>query len=129
MSPRPLILVADDDPQVLNVLQLCLIEDFELVLAGDGIQAVERAVARQPDLILMDIKMPGLKGLEAIRQIRKLGIDVPVIVMTGFSELLDDTEIRHLKVAHCLAKPFDIKAVIRLIRDLTHHGKSQAGQN
>jgi CheY-like chemotaxis protein len=129
MTSRPLILIADDDPQVLNVLQLCLIEDFELVLAGDGVQAVERAVTHKPDLILTDVKMPRLNGLEAIRQIRKNGIDAPVVIMTGFSELLDDSEIRQLNIAHFLRKPLDIRSVIELIRVLTLVQESGTGRN
>jgi DNA-binding response OmpR family regulator len=98
-----------------------------VITAKDGFQAVELAFARHPDCILMDVKMPRLNGWEAAQVIRDRDIDVPIIIMTGFSDLLDDRRIRHLDIAACLAKPFELQELKARIRNLTTATASTCG--
>ena len=71
MGGRPRILLADDDPRVLQVVSRYLdLEGYEMDTVADGEAAVETAAANPPDLIILDIMMPGIDGIEACRQIR-----------------------------------------------------------
>jgi DNA-binding response OmpR family regulator len=107
MSKKPLVLVVDDDQHLGEFLQMALGKDWRVILAEDGLQAVE--------LILMDINMPRLNGWNAIREIRAMGIAVPIVVMTGFPDPSDQIKAQELGVVECLYKPFNILRLRELI--------------
>ncbi len=90
MTPEPVrVLVADDHPAFRAGLQLMLAEaaDVEVVgLAEDGLQAVELAEPLRPDVVLMDLRMPGLDGIEATRRLLRLRPGVGVVVLTMFED-------------------------------------------
>jgi DNA-binding response OmpR family regulator len=115
MVQKPLVLIADDDRNIRRILKLGLEQDYRCCLAEDGLQAVEYARAESPDLILTDIMMPRLNGWEAIREIRSIGLDVPIIVMTGFADSWSQAEAVELGVTDCLAKPFSLYHLRELI--------------
>lgn len=81
------ILVIDDDPAVRSAFQLAL-EDLpcEVVLAGNGTEGVERAGQGRFDLIFLDLKMPGIDGVETLRRLRAAGNETPVRIVTAFAE-------------------------------------------
>lgn len=85
------VLVVDDNPSVQRLLRR-LVEGLglEAVIEGDGRRAVRVARQRRPDLILIDMRLPGLDGLEAVRQIRRLPalVDTPIIALTGYSQVV-----------------------------------------
>lgn len=83
------ILICDDQAVVRDGLELLLKleRDFEVVgAAGDGAEALEMVAARKPDLVLMDLKMPGMNGIEATRQIRARYPEVKVLVLTTYND-------------------------------------------
>ena len=83
------VLIADDQPVVRDGLAMLLdlIDDVEVIAtAADGIEAVERARAEQPDLVLMDLRMPQLEGVEATRQILASLPDTRVLVLTTYAD-------------------------------------------
>ncbi len=92
-------------------------EDYEIHLACDGMEALEHCENHCPDLIIMDIRMRRLDGLEAIRRIRASGNSVPIIVMTGFPDLKETAEAKALGVLECLVKPFDLLHLKRLVEE------------
>jgi two-component system, response regulator, stage 0 sporulation protein F len=108
MAPKPVILIADDEKGVRTALRLLLQEEYDLVLAEDGLQAVEHVKQCFPDLIVMDIRMPRLNGWWALREIRGLGCSAPVIVITGYADPYDKKKAQHLNVTHYLSKPYDL---------------------
>lgn len=120
MPQKPLVLVADDDRNIRDMLQLGLVKDYRLLLVEDGIQAIEYAEAKTPDLILMDIRMPRLNGWEAIKEIRSKGLQVPIIVMTGYSDSWTQTYALELGVTEYLSKPFSIIELRELISKKIH---------
>jgi DNA-binding NarL/FixJ family response regulator len=83
------VLIADDQPVVRDGLTMLLglLDDVEIVgTAADGLEAVERAHAERPDIVLMDLRMARLEGAEATRQILELVPDTRVLVLTTYAE-------------------------------------------
>ncbi len=118
MSQRPRILVADDEIGPREALRFLLKEEYDLVFAEDGREALAFLHMTPPDLILMDIRMPHLDGWETIREIRKEGILVPIIVITGYPNPTDKEWMRELNVSAYLSKPFDLFELQKLIRTI-----------
>ena len=89
MSRKPLVLIADDDPDILMLMSLTLERDgWEVVEAGDGVNAYTSALERVPNLVVLDLMMPGIDGCEVTRRLRAADRtkDVPIVVVTAFTE-------------------------------------------
>jgi two-component system, cell cycle response regulator DivK len=80
---RERLLIVEDSDLNRDLLVQIFEDSYEIILAADGRSAVEIATARQPDLILMDIGLPGQSGLEAVRAIRARGAKVPIIAVSS----------------------------------------------
>lgn len=96
MNDRPLVLVVDDEPMNLAIIEAALDDLHDLCFAASGEEALEVARQRLPDLILLDVMMPGMDGYEACRKLKQdaLLADVPVIFTTGLDD--EDAESRGL---------------------------------
>jgi len=85
------ILVVDDEESIRELYRAELAEEgYEVDLAGDGLQALRRLDAFRPDLVTLDVKMPGIDGIETLRRIRERHPTVPVILVTAFGEFKQD---------------------------------------
>ncbi|OLD42837.1 MAG: hypothetical protein AUI83_19000 [Armatimonadetes bacterium 13_1_40CM_3_65_7] len=104
--PKARILVVDDEASIRELCVRILGRTYEVSPAPDGPTAITMARAQTPDLLLTDIRMPGMTGLEAARQIVAEAPDVSVVVMTGFSEFDNLLETVKLGVNGFLMKPF-----------------------
>ena len=82
------ILIVDDEPDTLTVLETAFNEDFEVVTASNGLDALEKIERVQPDLAIMDVEMPCLNGFDAVCSIRKNASfsNLPVVYLTGRSD-------------------------------------------
>lgn len=119
-APRR-ILVAEDDPEMRRLLVTQLrLEGLDVYEASDGralwrhMQRASGGDAIAPDVIVTDVRMPGMSGIEALRRIRTVSPDVPVIVVTGFGSDHTHHEARSLG-ASILDKPFDVDDLLDLI--------------
>lgn len=114
---RPLrILLTDDNREFsLNLKDILEVKGYEVFLANDGFSAIDFVAFHTVDLILMDIKMPEMNGLEAYKKMKPFVGDVPVIMLTGFAveELIQES----LKdgVFGCLSKPLDFEELFSAI--------------
>jgi DNA-binding NtrC family response regulator len=110
------ILVVDDQAGMRVTMQKILAKNgYEVVLAEDGTQALKAVAAQKIDVIFMDIKMPGLSGVETFLKIKQINPKLPVIMMTAFAV---EEEIRRAiqNGAYCVVnKPFDMNRVLELI--------------
>jgi len=104
--PKARILVVDDETSIRDLCVRILGRTYEVTPAADGPTAITMARTQTPDLLLTDIRMPGMTGLEAARQIVAEAPDVSVVVMTGFSEFDNLLETVKLGVNGFLMKPF-----------------------
>lgn len=103
------ILVVDDQLGVRRLLFETFREDqHEVEMAADGEEAVQLLNTFKPDLILMDMKMPGMNGIETLRQIRALDRQVGVIMMTAYGDAQNMEQAKELGILHYLSKPFDL---------------------
>jgi len=110
------ILIVDDDENICELLRLYLEKDgFETVVANDGLTAVQYAEKYNPDLILLDIMLPGLDGWQVCREIRKRS-ETPIIMLTAKGEIFDKILGLELGADDYVSKPFDTKEVIARIK-------------
>jgi excisionase family DNA binding protein len=110
---RPRVLVADDEATIRDLLAKTLaLAEYDVDLAPDGRTALERLRIASYDLLITDLKMPGVDGLSVIREARRLKPDIPVIIITGFSSEASAIEAVNLGVCGYLTKPFRIPRVL-----------------
>ncbi len=122
------ILVVDDDKNFRLLLEAELtLEGYEVVLADNGLAALKKIKEGAPDLVILDLKMPDLHGLEVLKTIREKNKELPVIICTAYEKMQDDYTIWSGGVAAYLTKPLDIDYLKDIIYELLHE-KKQPGQ-
>ncbi len=110
------VLVVDDDPQVRAGFEKILTEEGHAVLtASTGEAALAAVRARQPDLVIMDVRMPGMSGLEAFAAMHAHDPRLPVIIMTAYGTTETAIEATRLGAFDYILKPFDIPEILKLI--------------
>ena len=113
VTGRARILVVDDEATIRDLLLKTLaLAEYDVDLAPDGRAAVERLRMVPYDLLITDLKMPGVDGLAVIREARRLKADIPVIIITGFSTEASAIEAVNLGVSGYLTKPFRVPRVL-----------------
>jgi DNA-binding response OmpR family regulator len=125
---RPRVLLADDDPRVLHVVARYLeLEGFDMSTVEDGEAAVAAAAANPPDLIILDIMMPGIDGIEACRRIRANPetAETPVLMFSALSE--EAHAAAEAGADGMLPKPFSLPSLAEAVRSFfAQHGMPQA---
>jgi excisionase family DNA binding protein len=112
-TARPRVLVVDDEASIRDLLSKTLaLAEYDVDLAPDGRTALERLRIIPYDLLITDLKMPGVDGLTVIREARRLKTDIPVIIITGFSTEASAIEAVNLGVSGYLTKPFRVPRVL-----------------
>lgn len=110
---RPRILVVDDEQAVRDLLSKTLtMADYDVDAADDGPSAIEKMRSVEYDLLITDLKMPGMDGLSVIREARKLAADLRVIIITGYSTEASAIEAINLGVSGYLTKPFRLPRIL-----------------
>ncbi|AYG03381.1 response regulator [Gryllotalpicola protaetiae] len=118
------IVVADDDRQILGALRIILsARGYDVVLARDGKEALDKVVNDHPDVVVLDLGMPGLDGLAVIQAIRGWST-VPILVVSGRADSTDKVEALDLGADDYVTKPFQTDELLARIRAL---GRRKAG--
>ncbi len=116
MTNKPLILVVDDDPKILRLLRVELTaQGFQVLVAERGREALEVVERQRPDLVILDIIMPGMDGLEVLRRLRESS-GVPVILLTAKGTDADKIIGLELGADDYLAKPFNPEELTARVR-------------
>ena len=116
MKDKPSILVVDDDPSISRLVRLYLEkEGFEVRTAERGDEAVEEFRRLPPDLILLDVMLPGMDGYEVLKTVRKSG-NIPVVMLTARGETFDKVLCLELGADDYITKPFDGKEMTARVR-------------
>ena len=112
-TARPRVLVVDDEASIRDLLAKTLaLAEYDVDVAPDGRTALERMRMYPYDLLIADLKMPGMDGLTVIREAKRYKADLPVIIITGFSTESSAIEAVNLGVAGYLTKPFRVPQVL-----------------
>lgn len=113
------ILIADDDPQMVRALRITLAaRGYEVVTASDGKAALDAAIKTHPDVVVIDLGMPGLTGIEVIEALRGW-TQVPVLVVSGRSESWDKVAALDAGADDYVTKPFSADELLARIRALS----------
>lgn len=113
----PRILIVDDEPEMVRGLTDNLrFEGYRTVAARDGREGLALALSEAPDLILLDVMMPGVSGWEVCRQLRQRGLDVPIIMLTARGDEADRVRGLELGADDYLPKPFGLRELLARIR-------------
>jgi two-component system KDP operon response regulator KdpE len=118
-SPVTRVLVVDDEPQILRVLRINLVaRQYEVFTAATGAQALESAKSDHPDLVILDLGLPDLDGVEVIRRLRAW-TRVPVIVLSGRVDSHDKVGALDAGADDYVVKPFNVDELLARIRVVT----------
>lgn len=121
------ILLVDDEENFINTLSERLdLRDMASDTVFNGQEALDCVDDREPDVMVLDLKMPGIDGMEVLRQVRQKYPDVQVIIQTGHGNDLDEAEARRLGVFDYLKKPVDIELLVERIK-AAHQAKKTGG--
>jgi two-component system alkaline phosphatase synthesis response regulator PhoP len=113
------VLVVDDEPDILLLHRLNLeAAGHEVVLAADGVTALERIEESRPDCVVLDVMMPVLDGWGVLEQLRETTSPPPVLVVSAKSSPADVAKAKELGAADFLAKPFDGEALLARVAGL-----------
>jgi two-component system, NtrC family, response regulator AtoC len=117
------LLIIDDDPKVSWILREGLQSEYDIITASDGIEGIQIASKEKPPLILLDIKMPGMSGLEVLRKLKKADLPSDVIMLSGQGETETVVEAVQLGAFYFINKPFDVREVdLQLQKALERRG-------
>jgi DNA-binding response OmpR family regulator len=111
------ILIIEDEPDLLRGLQMNLTaEGFEVSTASRGDTGLEQALRERPELVLLDIMLPGMNGLDVCRELRRKGFDEPIIMLTAKAEEVDRVVGLEIGADDYVTKPFGIRELLARIR-------------
>jgi len=117
------VLVVDDDPPLRRMLARTLsAEGYEVTVAGDGGGALAEAERTAPDIIVLDVAMPGLDGLTVARRLRSKGLPTPILMLTARDAVPDRVAGLEAGADDYLVKPFAVQELIARLRALTRRG-------
>ena len=113
---KPRILVVDDEPKYSHIIRINLeARGYQVYLADNGLMAIDIAALEDPDLIILDVRMPRMDGFEACRRIRQFSL-VPIIMLTAMSEDVDKVKGLDLGADDYITKTFSIEELLARVR-------------
>ncbi|OAN41177.1 response regulator [Microbacterium sp. H83] len=123
------LLIADDDPQMVRALRITLAaHGYEVVVAPDGAAAVAAAAQTHPDIIMLDLGMPRLDGIEVIQALRGW-TNVPIIVVSGRTGSADKVEALDAGADDFVTKPFQVDELLARLRALSRRSVPAGGES
>src|ERR1700751_2234359 len=111
------ILVIDDDESLRDTIGVMLEQEgFRAVLVGDGKSGFDKAVTSKPDLVLVDLRLPGMSGTEICKQLRAARVETPIIVLSAVGDELDKVLLLEIGADDYVVKPFGTRELMARIR-------------
>jgi DNA-binding response OmpR family regulator len=124
-----LILVIDDDESLRDTIGLMLErEGFRPILAGDGKTGLQEAFAANPALILVDLRMPEMSGMEVCKRVRAAGMQTPIIVLSAVGDEVDKVLLLEIGADDYVVKPFGTRELLARIRAVLRRSTPEAHQ-
>jgi len=129
-SSNQLVLVVDDEASIRRSLEGVLKDEgFSVVLAEDGESAIRILMNTRPALVLLDIWMPGMDGLETLRKIKEIHQDLPVVMISGHATISTAVAATRLGAMDFLEKPLDLSGTIQLVRRVLNQVETPISDN
>jgi two-component system alkaline phosphatase synthesis response regulator PhoP len=123
------VLVVDDEIHIVHVVAIKLRNNgYEVITADNGAEALELACSEKPDIIVTDLQMPVMTGLEFVEKLRAAEVtkDTPVIMLTARSFAVSTEQQEALQISGCLSKPFSPKELLGDIEDILYQKELMA---
>jgi two-component system response regulator MprA len=118
------ILVVDDDPRITELLRRTLaLEGYTISVARDGTEGLARFLERPPDVIVLDVMLPGMDGIEVARRLREAGDNVPILMLTARDAVADRVRGLESGADDYLVKPFAHEELVARVRALLRRGQ------
>jgi DNA-binding response OmpR family regulator len=112
------VLIIDDEKNIRMTLNRCLINNYDVELSVNGEDGLEKAKANDFDLIFLDIKMPGMNGIEVLHHLRQADVKSNVVIMTAYGTVENAVEAMKLGAVDFIAKPFSPEEIRSIARDV-----------
>jgi two-component system, OmpR family, response regulator MprA len=129
MSEATRILVVDDDPKIRTVVRRGLAyEGYRVVEAASGEEGLEKAREHLPDLVILDVMLPGIDGLEVTRRLRSTGDELAILMLTARDEVKDRVEGLETGADDYLVKPFSFEELLARVHALLRRRTAPAGE-
>jgi len=129
VSEATRILVVDDDSKIRTVVRRGLAyEGYRVIEAGSGEEGLEKAREHLPDLVILDVMMPGIDGLEATRRLRAAGDEIAILMLTARDELADRVEGLETGADDYLVKPFSFEELLARVHALLRRRTAPSGE-
>jgi DNA-binding response OmpR family regulator len=123
------ILAIDDDENLRDTIGVMLErEGFRAILAPDGKTGLDQALLGKPSLILVDLRLPDISGVEICKRLRSSGIDTPIIVLSGVGDEIDKVLLLEIGADDYVVKPFGTRELLARIRAVLRRSSSDPGQ-
>ena len=111
------ILIIEDEEDLVKGLKLNLLDEgYEVDYALNGKEGLEKALNEKPDLILLDIMLPGMNGLEICKELRQLKLDIPILMLTAKGEEIDKVIGLEIGADDYISKPFSIRELLARVK-------------
>lgn len=109
------ILVIDDEIGPRESLRILFKDHYEVLLADNGAEGLRVIKKERPDLVILDLRMPGMDGIQVLRRIKAADPETRVLILTGYGSPETTQQAQELGAVLCLNKPFDIFEIRRLV--------------
>jgi two-component system, OmpR family, KDP operon response regulator KdpE len=127
VTPPIRVLVVDDEPAILHAVQTVLeTQGYAVSVASTGERALARAAAEAPELVILDLGLPGIDGMDVIRQLRSFAPRLPILILSAHGD--DASKVRALDLGadDYVSKPFSVQELLARIRTALRHGQQAA---
>lgn len=114
-SIKPLILICDDEEAIRESLKLILSDDYALHFVKNGLEAMQGLEKIQPRLMILDIRMPKIHGMEILKQVKRTRPSLPIIIVTGYQSVELAQEALKNGAADYIPKPFNSKQILKAV--------------
>ena len=129
VTARQKVLIVDDDNNIAELIQLYLTKEFfETTIANDGIEALKKFRDESPDMIILDLMLPGIDGYQVCREIRQSS-EVPIIMLSAKTDTFDKVLGLELGADDYIIKPFDAKELVARVKAVLRRYKSHSAQS
>lgn len=121
------ILVIDDDDSLRDTIAMMLEQDgFRAIVSGDGRDGFDKALTHKPDMILVDLRLPGMSGTEICKQLRAARLNTPIIVLSALGDEVDKVLLLEIGADDYMVKPFGARELLARIRAVLRRTSADA---